>query len=61
MHISRPINLPESDPTHRQSERGVVAAVILFALVALASSLWLRQDGVALCGEESLTTACGMP
>ncbi len=60
MHISRPINLPECD-SHRRSERSAAIAIILFALIALAGSLWLSQNGAAPCGEESLTTACGMP
>jgi hypothetical protein len=61
MHISRSINHPESRPERRRSERGVVVAVIMFALLALGGALWLGQNGAAPCGEESLTTTCGMP
>ncbi|MBV9749732.1 MAG: hypothetical protein JO157_13055 [Acetobacteraceae bacterium] len=61
MHISHPISLPETGAAQRRPERGVTVAVILFTLIALAGSLWLSQNGVAPCGEESLTTTCFMP
>ena len=62
MHISREIKLSEGPSAQRPSERGVIVAIILFTLIALSASLWLSQNGVALnCGEENLTTTCGMP